>query len=184
MHELLYLIVGVGNTLRRDDGAGILLAETAAGALAEQGHAVEIRLLQQLLPEMAEEICELGAQTVLIADCRADSPDARDGWVRRLVAAEDGRQIRRKRRGRLRSQDSSEDGSEIEEASVGDLAGMGSHGLGAAALIELARRLYGFEGEAWLATVPGVDFDHGEGLSPATREAIDHLVPAIMGLIS
>ena len=55
---------------------------------------------------------------------------------------------------------------------------MGSHGLGAVELIELARRLYGYEGEAWLATVPGVDFDHGEGLSPATREAIDHLAPA------
>ncbi len=61
---------------------------------------------------------------------------------------------------------------------------MGSHGLGAAALIELARRLYGFGGEAWLATVPGADFDHGEGLSPATRQAIDHLTPAIVARIS
>ena len=61
---------------------------------------------------------------------------------------------------------------------------MGSHGLGATALIEVARRLYGFGGEAWLATVPGVDFEHGEGLSPATWQAIDHLTPAIVDLIS
>ena len=108
--------------------------------------------------------------------------------IRRLPAAEDGKQIRRKRWGRLRSGDNSEDGSrdgaEDGEAAAGDVAGMGSHGLGAAALIELARRLYGFSGEAWLATVPGTDFDHGEGLSAATREAIDHLVPAILGHIS
>ena len=166
MGESLYLIVGVGNTLRHDDGAGIWLAEAAARALAEQGKAVELRLLQQLLPEMAEEICELKAQTVLIADCSVGSYAERAGWVRRLQPAEnDGpeRQL-------------SEDSAAI--------VGIGSHGLGAAALIELARCLYGFEGEAWLATVPGVDFDHGEGLSPTTRQAIDHLVPAILGLIT
>ena len=182
MHESLYLVIGVGNTLRRDDGAGIGLAEAVAAALAEQGSMVEIKLLQQLLPEIAEEICESGAHTVLITDCRAESSDARDGWIRRLAAAEDGR------RGRLRSEESSEEGSEEGsedgEAAAGAVAGMGSHGLGAAALIELARRLYGFGGEAWLATVPGTDFDHGEGLSAATREAIDHLVPAILGHIS
>jgi hydrogenase maturation protease len=173
MQESLYLIIGVGNTLRRDDGAGILLAEAVAGTLVERGNTVEIRLLQQLLPEMAAEICESGAHTVVITDCRVENSDARDGWVRRLVAAQDGR------REHLRP----EDGSAYGEAAVGDMAGMGSHGLGVAALIELARRLYGFEGEAWLATVAGADFDHGEGLSPATREAIDHLVPAILGLI-
>jgi hydrogenase maturation protease len=162
MSESLYLIVGVGNTLRRDDGAGIRLAEAVAGALAERGHAVEIRLLQQLLPEIAEEICELEATQVLIADCRTESADAQDGGVRQLGAAEEGSM-----HGHLR----------VEGAEIG------SHGLGAAALIELARRLYGFEGDAWLATVPGADFDHGEGLSPSTRDAIDHLVPAILGQI-
>ncbi len=166
MHESLYLIIGVGNTLRHDDGAGIGLAEAVAGALAEQGKAVEIRLMQQLLPEIAEEICEIKAQTVLIADCSAVSNDEQTGWVQRLLPIEDGR------RGRLRSEAGEED------------AGMGSHGLGATALIEVARRLYGFGGVAWLATVPGVDFEHGEGLSPATRHAIDHLTPAIVALIS
>ncbi len=172
MPESLYLIIGVGNTLRRDDGAGIWLAEAVAGALANRGKAVEIRLLQQLLPEIAEEICESKAQTVLIADCSTERNEEQEGWVQRLLPAEDGRRIRRKRRRRLRS-----------EGGEGD-RGMGSHGLGATALIEVARRLYGFGGEAWLATVPGVDFEHGEGLSPATRHAIDHLVPAIVDLIS
>lgn len=154
MHRYVYLIIGVGNTLRHDDGAGIWLAKAVAAALAERGSVVEIRLLQQLLPEIAEEIGEVPAQTVLIADCRAQGLNEAEGWVRRLAAAEEA-------------------GTPI-----------GSHGLGAAALIELARRLYGFAGEAWLATVPGVDFDHGEGLSPVTRQAIDHLAPTILDLIS
>lgn len=166
MHESLYLIIGVGNTLRRDDGAGIWLAEAVAGALAEEGRGVEIRLLQQLLPEMAEEICEIKAHTVLIADCSAEGIEKQEGWVQRLLPIKDGR------RGRLRSEAGEED------------TGMGSHGLGAAALIEMARRLYGFAGEAWLATVPGADFGHGEGLSHTTQQAIDHLTPSILDLIS
>jgi hydrogenase maturation protease len=161
MHEPLYLIIGIGNTLRRDDGAGLWLAEAVAGALAERGKAVEIRLLQQLLPEMAEEIHELGAQTVLIADCSAGGPGAEGGGVQRLSCGFSG-----------------------GEPAAGGSTGMGSHGLGAAALIELAKRLYGFGGEAWLATVPGVDFDHGEGLSPVTKQAIDELIPSIVGHIS
>ena len=154
MYRPLYLIIGVGNTLRRDDGAGIWLAKAVAAALAERGRLVEIRLLQQLLPEIAEEIGEVPAQTVLIADCSADGPIEAEGWVRLLATTEEA-------------------GTPI-----------GSHGLGAPALIELARGLYGFSGEAWLATVPGVDFDHGEGLSPSTQHAIDHLAPTIVGLIS
>ena len=168
MHESLYLIVGVGNTLRRDDGAGISLAEALAKAVRERGKVVEIRLLQQLLPEMAEEIGELEAQTVVIADCSAAATAGQPGSLERLLPREEGRRIRSRRMGRLYSEGTA----------------MGSHGLGAVELIELARRLYGYEGEAWLATVPGVDFDHGEGLSPATWEAIDHLVPAVVDLIS
>ena len=94
MHESLYLIIGVGNTLRRDDGAGIWLAEAVAGALAERGKAVEIRLLQQLLPEIAEEICESKAQTVLIADCSAEGNEEQEGWVQRLLPAETAWQAR------------------------------------------------------------------------------------------
>ena len=162
MHESVYLIIGVGNTLRRDDGAGISLAEAVASAMRARGKVVEIKLLQQLLPEIAEEIGELRAQTVMIADCSAVAADGQQGSVERLLPMDEGGQ------GCLRSE-----GTKI-----------GSHGLGAAALIELARRLYGFGGEAWLATVVGVDFGHGEGLSSATAQAVDHLTPVIADVIS
>ncbi len=85
MHESLYLIIGAGNTLRHDDGAGIRLAEVVAGALAARGKAVAIRLQQQLLPELAEEIGEMAAQTVVITDCRATADDGRGGSLERLL---------------------------------------------------------------------------------------------------
>jgi hypothetical protein len=47
-------------------------------------------------------------------------------------------------------------------------------------LLTLANRLYGYSGLAWLATVPGFEFGHGEGLSPATAQAIDYLPPQII----
>ncbi len=43
-----------------------------------------------------------------------------------------------------------------------------AHFLPPAAVVALARALYGFTGQAWLCHVPGADFGSGEGLS---REA-------------
>lgn len=44
--------------------------------------------------------------------------------------------------------------------------GLLSHGLRPCDLLSLTRKLYGFQGEAWLCRVPGNDFSPGEGLSP------------------
>ena len=40
-----------------------------------------------------------------------------------------------------------------------------SHAATLGEIVALARKLYGFTGEAWLCRVPGEDFDAGEGLS-------------------
>lgn len=68
-----YLIVGVGNTLRRDDGAGWVLAELLQAALAARGACVQLRLVQQLLPELAAEIAEAAPAVLVVADCTAQS---------------------------------------------------------------------------------------------------------------
>ncbi|MCW5979272.1 MAG: hypothetical protein KIT09_14450 [Bryobacteraceae bacterium] len=39
------------------------------------------------------------------------------------------------------------------------------HSIGPDELLLLARKLYGFQGRAWLCRVPGVDFNEGDGLS-------------------
>jgi hydrogenase maturation protease len=152
MQEYDYLIIGVGNSLRQDDAAGLWLAQAVHTVLDGRGCTTQIRLLQQLLPEVAEEIGELKPHTVLIADCSAES-DSATGKIRRLQSAD----------------------------AAGTISGViGSHGLTATQLLMLARRLYGYTGEAWLATVPGTEFGHGEGLSLTAKQAIDHLTPQLI----
>lgn len=56
------LVIGIGNPLRGDDGVGSLLAELAAeAAAAATGPAASlaVRHLQQLTPELAEELAML-----------------------------------------------------------------------------------------------------------------------------
>jgi hydrogenase maturation protease len=149
MQQKRYMIIGVGNVLRRDDGAGVLLAEAVRSALDERGKATHIRQVQQLMPELAEEIKEIDPHTLLIADCRADDSE---GQVSRLQAAD------------------SADGSGV----------LSSHGLTPTQLLTITARLYGYDGEVWLATVPGVEFGHGEGLSLITRQAIERLTPELI----
>lgn len=47
--------------------------------------------------------------------------------------------------------------------------GLLSHGLRPCDLLSLTRKLYGFQGEAWVCRVPGEDFGQGEGLSQAAE---------------
>lgn len=149
-----YLIIGVGNPLRGDDGAGWVLAEQLAeqlrSALAGSGVTVQVQLVQQLLPEMAAEVTESVPAVLVIVDCEAEAKAAR---------------LRR-----------------IEPATVGEP--LGSHGLTAGQLLALAGRLYEFRAEAWLATVRGSNFAHGAGLSEATVAAIAAALPVMLAQLS
>lgn len=158
MAEQPYLIIGIGNLLRQDDGAGLVLAEALRSALDERGLANQIRQVQQLLPELAEEIGEIQPHTLVIADCRgsaggASTAAAGQGEMAPLV---------------------------VEGDDVGFTGGLGSHGLAPAQLLRLAARLYGYTGAAWLATVPGFEFGHGQGLSPTTQQAVERLTPELL----
>jgi hydrogenase maturation protease len=56
------LVIGIGNPLRGDDGVGALLAEQAAVlTAAEPDGPVAVRSVQQLTPELAEELSQLEA---------------------------------------------------------------------------------------------------------------------------
>jgi len=44
-----------------------------------------------------------------------------------------------------------------------------SHSVSPYTLVELARRLYGFHGAAYVCRIPGADFSEGEGLTPETE---------------
>ncbi len=61
------LVIGYGNTLRGDDGAG----PTAAGFLSQTG-ALDVIVVNQLTPELAEPISR--ASRVFFVDAHADLP--------------------------------------------------------------------------------------------------------------
>jgi hydrogenase maturation protease len=163
MAEKPYLIIGIGNFLRQDDGAGLILAEALRSALDERGLPNQIRQVQQLLPELAEEIGEIQPHTLVIADCRAVGGTGAAGTGESAAAQ-----------------------GEIVMLTAGDgdvstaAAALGSHGMAPAQFLGMAQRLYGYAGAAWLATVPGVEFGHGQGVSPTTRQAIDRLAPELL----
>ncbi|RNC71441.1 MAG: hydrogenase maturation protease [Desulfuromonadales bacterium] len=80
----MVLLIGYGNTLRRDDGAGVVLTEMFA-----QGARREVRAIvtQQLLPELAEEIAEPCVKMVIFCDAiQAAGPDDEPVRLKRLVS--------------------------------------------------------------------------------------------------
>lgn len=139
----MVLVIGYGNTLRRDDGAGVALAERIERVLLERGAEVECLTAHQLTPEMSETIAADGVEAVVFVDTRVASGNGDDAL----------RAVRLDTEG-------------------GSPPGMGHH-LNPATLLLLARELFGGAPAAWLVTVPGVDFQHGEGFSLLTREALD-----------
>jgi hydrogenase maturation protease len=150
-----FLIVGVGNALRQDDGAGLALAEALRSALTEMGRATQIRQVQQLLPELAEEIGEIQPRILVIADCRQAAEGSSEAEISRLDVPQDA-------------------------AAAPQGAMLDSHRLTAHQLAVMAERLYGYAGDAWLATVPGEAFGHGQGMSRLTTEAIPRAVQTLL----
>jgi hydrogenase maturation protease len=76
------LVIGYGNTLRRDDGVGVEVAQTIA-ALDLPG--VQVITRQQLVPELAEPISKADAVIFVDADVAATHPE-----LRPLEAASEG----------------------------------------------------------------------------------------------
>lgn len=62
------LIIGIGNTLRRDDGAGWFFADALAAALTAAGKRVHLELHHQLTPELAIEAVELQPGVIVFVD--------------------------------------------------------------------------------------------------------------------
>jgi hydrogenase maturation protease len=139
------LIIGYGNSLRRDDGAGLILAQDLESALLERGLDVERIAVHQLTPDLALPVAADGVAAVVFVDTR-------------VAGAEDGQMD-------LRIQPL---GAEECSQSLG-------HHVGPTVVLTYARLLYHKSPPAWLLTAPGVDFDHGEGLGEAARRALDSL---------
>lgn len=73
------LVIGVGNTLRRDDGAGWLFAEALAAALEKAGRRVHLETRHQLTLELAIEAAELQPAAIVFVDASASVQEATPG---------------------------------------------------------------------------------------------------------
>jgi hydrogenase maturation protease len=152
----MVLLFAYGNSLRRDDGAGFVLGDLVERMLSEAGLEVERIDSHQLEPEFALDISGEKISAVLFIDTRA-VPD---------VPGADNLNVHISR-----------------IAAAEDVSPSTCHHLDASALMAYARYLFKKEPPAWIITVPGVDFDHGEGLSPAALDAIRRAPEIVHGLI-
>ncbi len=150
----MILIIGYGNSLRQDDGGGLELAQQIEQTGRELGLPVERICLQQLVPELAVDIARPDVEAVIFADTRIVTPD--------------------------------DAAPELEIAPLANRSsspGVGHHLLPEVLLI-YAYRLYGQQPPAWLITVPGIDFDHGESLSQITQNALTGAKDKIKNLLT
>jgi len=58
------------------------------------------------------------------------------------------------------------------------------HAVQPSEIMILAKTIYGCEPEAWLAAIPGFDFDLGEFLTPGTEQGIGRIVRMVADLLT
>lgn len=141
----MVLLVGIGNPLRRDDGAGPALAAVLAPLLElTLQRPARVLAVQQLAPEHAVEIAGAGVEAVLVCDASLREPGrAAFHWARLDPWADDGARL--------------------------------THELTPVALMAYATLLLPAGAglpPAWIVTAAAHDLGHGEGLSAETEAAL------------
>lgn len=129
------LFIAYGNTLRRDDGAGLALAEKILPMLCDQGFQIELLAVQQLTPELALDIADPQLNGVYFFDTAAEPHTL---------------------------------GIQVQQVEANASAPVLGHHLMPSGLLLYAKQLFGVCPPAWLVTIPGADFELGEGFSPTT----------------
>jgi hydrogenase maturation protease len=153
------LILGFGNTLRRDDGAGAVAARLLAADPRLAGEDVEVREAYQLLPEMALDLGEVGLVVLVDADMRG-LPGSIE--MRELDPAEAVR----------------------ADADARSEPGASSHHVGGGELLALAAELTGHAPRAVAVGIGVADLEVGEGLSPVVESALPRVVEAVVGIVA
>jgi len=151
----MFLLIGYGNSLRRDDGAGPLLAQMIASRWGKD----DLRLVtvHQLAPELARDLADPGVAAVVFMDAAvAESTGDGDGQLRRI--------------------------GPFSEGGTPSPPVLGHH-FPPEELLAYADALYGSRVPAWMVTVPGVDFGFGDGLSHETAALLPDLVEKVLGLL-
>lgn len=152
----MILVIGYGNSLRGDDGAGLLLARQIEQSCLHRGLPVERLEYQQLVPEIALDILRDDVTATIFTDTHVAHADS----------SRSGPQV------------------QIRVLSASDASpGMGHH-LTPATLLMYTHLLYGKQIPARLVTVPGFVFAHGQAISSQTRAALNKAGPGISRLLN
>jgi hydrogenase maturation protease len=152
------LIIGFGNTLRRDDGVGAVAAELLAAEPRLAGDGVDVLAAYQLLPEMALDIGECSLVIFVDADLRG-LPGSIE--IRRIEAD-----------------------APRSDADERAQSGASSHHVGGGELVALAAQLTGHRPDAVSIGVGIADIEVGEGLTPAVEAALPKITEIVVGLIA
>jgi hydrogenase maturation protease len=162
MNDLSVLVVGYGNTLRRDDGVGVRAAELMAAD--PRFAAVEVLTAYQLTPELS---LDLGTASLVVFV---------DADVQGLPGAIEVREL-------------SPGGTAPADTSrppVSEHADQGpsSHHVGADEVLALARELTGASPRAVAVGIGVADLELGEGLSAPVESALPRVVDAVARCIA
>ncbi len=149
------LIIGYGNTLRSDDGAGQRVAELVAEWKLPNLLSLPVH---QLTPELAEPISQ--AELVIFVDAYP-------------ATSEQGLQVHQ-----LSDPPSSH--TQLEGESQGLNIG---HMVDPRSLLALSQLIYNNAPPAWWILVPAVNFEFGESFSPETTENIECSLAQIRQII-
>ncbi len=152
------LVLGFGNTLRRDDGVGVRAAELLEVDPRLRVEGVSVQAAYQLLPEMA---LDFGAVTLVVLV---------DADLRGLPGSIEVRSI----------------GVDAARSDADARAepGASSHHVGGGELVALAAELTGQRPEAVHVGIGIADTELGEGLSPAVEGALPRVVEVVAGLVA
>jgi hydrogenase maturation protease len=149
------MIVAYGNPLRSDDGIAWRAADAIEGKFPESE--VEILRLHQLAPEVADAI--QNRELVLFVDAASvgSAKNSRAGEIR------------------VREVPGNEPGER--------LPGHFTHAYSPAKVLDLGRELYGATPKAFVITVAGGNFGHGECLSAPVANALPDLIARVEQMV-
>jgi hydrogenase maturation protease len=138
----MILLIGCGNSLRKDDGAGLVLAELLERSWQLANSRVQRISVHQLTPELAELIAAKSVSVVVFFDSRLTTEMQGMGVV------------------------------EVHPLALTSSSSSLAHHCNPETVMLYARWLYGKKVPSWKVAIGGRDFAHGEGLSPMAQEAI------------
>jgi hydrogenase maturation protease len=153
------LIIGFGNTLRRDDGAGAVVARLLAADPRLAVDDVEIQERYQLLPEMALDFAEASLVVFVDADVRGLPGSIEIHEIDPETAAR-------------------------SDADARGEPGASSHHVGGGELVALAATLTGRAPRAVAVGIGVADLEIGEGLSAPVEAALPKVVEIVADLVA